>query len=215
MNKDSTFFVAIDTSYSFASIALFDRETVCYHHIIPEKHSHTKSLPLALKAGWDSLGISAKDIACIGINQGPGSFTGLRVGASLVKGLCFSQDIPLIAIDGPQAYADHLYETHRETYTDVFLLLNARKNNYYFASRRHQDEEASPSQFASMDEIQRQIDLCERPLVYINEDQMTPSKVMHAVHFEKTLRRRFDRQQFTDILTFEPNYLINNYQKKA
>ncbi len=63
-----------------------------------ENYSHGEQLHVFIEQAIDKAGISLKDIDAIAVGKGPGSYTGLRIGVSAAKGLCFSLDKPLISI---------------------------------------------------------------------------------------------------------------------
>ena len=64
-----------------------------------EQYSHSKSLHVFIDKLFKKIEISLGDLTAVSISEGPGSYTGLRIGVSAAKGICFALDIPLIAID--------------------------------------------------------------------------------------------------------------------
>ncbi len=75
--------------------------------------------------------ISLPEVELIAFSRGPGSFTGLRIGAGVVQGLAFAQDIPVANISSLQALAVHASRQHRET--EVVVAVDARMQEIYWA----------------------------------------------------------------------------------
>jgi tRNA threonylcarbamoyladenosine biosynthesis protein TsaB len=70
-----------------------------------EGKNHARSLALFVREMLDEIGIAPRQLDAVAVGAGPGSYTGLRVGVSLAKGLCYGLDIPLIAVDSLQSLA--------------------------------------------------------------------------------------------------------------
>lgn len=68
-------------------------------------YSHSAILTVFIEKAMHDAGISAKELAAVAVSQGPGSYTGLRIGVSAAKGICFALDLPLLALDTLQSMA--------------------------------------------------------------------------------------------------------------
>ena len=96
--------VALDTSTDFLSLAVTDGEHVFTHHErVGQKHAET-ALP-ALSRLLEEAGLALSSLDAVVYGQGPGSFTGLRIGCGLAQGLAFSANLPLIGIPTLDAVA--------------------------------------------------------------------------------------------------------------
>lgn len=96
--------LAVDTGTSFLSLALrVNGETLLYHEDVGSGQSGL-ILP-QIAALFAQAGISAADLGALVYAQGPGSFTGLRIGAGVVQGLAVPFDTPLIAVPSLDAVA--------------------------------------------------------------------------------------------------------------
>ena len=73
--------------------------------IAEEGYSHAEKLHVFIEEVIAEAGITVQDLVAIAVSQGPGSYTGLRIGVSAAKGLCYALNIPLIAIDTLQTLA--------------------------------------------------------------------------------------------------------------
>ena len=92
------YIINIETSTEVCSVALSNNGEMQLLRESDEGLNHSKLLPLFIDEIFKETGLRAKFIDAIAVSMGPGSYTGLRIGVSLAKGLCYSLDIPLIAI---------------------------------------------------------------------------------------------------------------------
>ena len=90
--------LAVDTSTSAISVALYDGVRVLSAETWVSQNYHTVELSKAVAESLARVDISPGDLRALGVALGPGSFTGLRIGLALAKGLAFSQKLPLIGI---------------------------------------------------------------------------------------------------------------------
>lgn len=90
--------LSIDTSTRAVGVALYDGVRVLSEMTWVSKNHHTVELAPAVAEALSRAGVEAGDLQAVGVALGPGSFTGLRIGLALAKGLAFSRHIPLIGI---------------------------------------------------------------------------------------------------------------------
>jgi len=90
--------LSIETSGPTGSVALVQDGKCLGTNIIYKSFSHSATLGVACEQLLENLGIKTNQLNAIALSNGPGSFTGLRIGASYAKGLCFGLGIPLIPI---------------------------------------------------------------------------------------------------------------------
>jgi len=90
--------IAIDTSGKFCSVAISLSNNIKDSIISKIPLSHSSELAVNLQQLINRYNIVIKDLDFIVINIGPGSFTGLRIGVSFAKGLCLSNNIPLVPV---------------------------------------------------------------------------------------------------------------------
>lgn len=90
--------LAIDTSTQSVGISIFDgTQFLCEETWISRRY-HTVELAQAVNLNLSRAGLSTKDLEVLGVAIGPGSFTGLRIGLALVKGLAYTHQLPVIGI---------------------------------------------------------------------------------------------------------------------
>lgn len=90
--------LAIDTASQFMSLALHDGRQIGFEATWRTRNNHTVELTPAIREALASAGCSPADLGAIAVAQGPGSFTGLRIGLGVAKGLAQAQALPLVAI---------------------------------------------------------------------------------------------------------------------
>ena len=90
--------ILIETSTSLCSTAIaVDGKVVCSREST-EPRAHAAMTAVFVKEMLDECGLGVRDCDAVAVSAGPGSYTGLRVGSSTAKGLCFGAEIPLIAV---------------------------------------------------------------------------------------------------------------------
>lgn len=90
----------IETATKNCSVSLCKNgQTVAIKEVSEEQFSHAEKLHLFIKEVLVVEGISLEDLNAVAVSKGPGSYTGLRIGVSAAKGLCYALNIPLIAVD--------------------------------------------------------------------------------------------------------------------
>ena len=122
--------LAINTStLQFALALLAEDGTLLTEHLMSEGKGHFGSLMPTLDLILTASESTIRDVTCISVATGPGSFTGLRVGLSLAKGLCHALNIPIVGISSLEAMAGQL------PYADlpVVPILHSRKGEVFTA----------------------------------------------------------------------------------
>lgn len=90
--------LAVDTSTTQVGLALYNENEVLAEMVWSSKQHHTTQLALALSDLMKRCDVTMDKVQALGVAIGPGSFTSLRVGLSLVKGIAFAKNIPIIGI---------------------------------------------------------------------------------------------------------------------
>jgi tRNA threonylcarbamoyladenosine biosynthesis protein TsaB len=121
------FFIALQSTYTHLEIGLFKANKVIAEIAI-DKIVATKDSIAQLDALLRQHTLHLRDIAFIAANQGPAPFTTLRVAISMVNGLAYASQIPLIGIDGLHGFLDEYAQRN----TAVVVLLNAFGNDVYY-----------------------------------------------------------------------------------
>ena len=94
------FILNIETATKNCSVSLAKNgETIAIKEYAGEGYAHAEKLHVFINDVINEANISFTDIDAVAVSMGPGSYTGLRIGVSAAKGLCYALSIPLIAID--------------------------------------------------------------------------------------------------------------------
>lgn len=90
--------LAVDTSTQSVGIALFDGNQILCEESWISRRYHTVELANAVQSNLFRAGLTAADLHVLAVASGPGSFTGLRIGLALIKGIAYTHKLPVIAI---------------------------------------------------------------------------------------------------------------------
>ena len=93
--------ILIETSASLCSVALAEEGRVVAYRESTDGRQHAALTAPFVKEVLDEAGLKVADCSAVAVSAGPGSYTGLRVGSSTAKGLCFGAGIPLISLNTP------------------------------------------------------------------------------------------------------------------
>jgi len=121
------YILSLETATDTCSVALSQKASVIAEEHISEGMRHSSALTSLIQKVLASAGLPSKDLAAVAISEGPGSYTGLRVGASTAKAICFAHDIPLIAISTLEGIA-HQYSQDE---IPILATLDARRMEVY------------------------------------------------------------------------------------
>lgn len=180
------------------------------------QYSHSELLHVFIQELLREASLLFEDVSAIAVSMGPGSYTGLRIGVSAAKGLCFSLDLPLIAVPTLKILAEQGID---KGYDFTVPLLDARRMEVYaavFNARGEQirDTRAEIVQGDSYREYVQQgkvlligdgAQKCRELLVHPNfvfNPARPSSREMAVLSYKK-----FMASQFEDVAYFEPFYL--------
>lgn len=121
----------LETSTKKCSVCLADKgEIISLEEINEGQFTHAEKLHLFIENVFLKAGVSMSSLDAVAVSKGPGSYTGLRIGVSAAKGLCFALDKPLIAIDTLEILA---HEAKSENDTIIVPMIDARRMEVYSA----------------------------------------------------------------------------------
>jgi tRNA threonylcarbamoyladenosine biosynthesis protein TsaB len=216
--------LCLETSTRSCSVAIGQKgKLFALKESLDEKHSHAENLTLYIEDVCKQANISLKDVDAIAVSKGPGSYTGLRIGVSTAKGLCYALGKPLIALNSLQAMAAgyiHLPSSIRHVPSLFCPMIDARRMEVYCAIY---DENLNEIKKTSADIIDEHSfsDLLEKNKIYffgdgaakcrsaishpnaIFTDDINPSAKSMLPLAEKL----FAERKFEDVAYFEPFYL--------
>ena len=209
----------IETATKNCSVSLSkDGVLLSVKEVSSDQFSHAEQLHVFFEQILSDQGLGFKDLSAIGVSKGPGSYTGLRIGVSSAKGLCYSLGIPLIAVDTLSVLARGIQADEGF----IVPMVDARRMEVYTAQFDHlyhclSDASAlviEESSFSSLLDMKLPIHLMgdgalkcrnvlNNELFVYHEDVIYPSaKDMVLLTYDKFLQKNF-----VDIAYFEPFYL--------
>lgn len=97
--------LAVESSTTVCSVALCDGEDLLSVREVNDGFNHAKLLTGFIEEVLDETGCDPSDLSGVAVSKGPGSYTGLRIGVSAAKGICFAHNIPLIGVSALEAMA--------------------------------------------------------------------------------------------------------------
>ncbi|AWX45145.1 tRNA N6-adenosine threonylcarbamoyltransferase [Flagellimonas maritima] len=180
-------------------------------------YSHSEQLHVFIEEVMKEASFSFSDIDAVAISKGPGSYTGLRIGVSAAKGLCFSLDVPLISVPTLQSMAFQLDINDDEV---IIPVLDARRMEVYSAVynsnhikiRETKAEIVNENSFAEYaiktkahivgSGAEKCKEFLKHPNFNFNTVIVPSSKEMALISYKK-----FQKGLFEDVAYFEPYYL--------
>lgn len=123
------YILSLDSTAVAASVALCDDERLLALTTIENGNTHSETLLPLIEQTLDRFGLRPHDMGLLACSVGPGSFTGVRIGVSTIKGLGFGTDIPCIGVSTLEALAYNLIGFDGL----ICPVMNARRNQVYNA----------------------------------------------------------------------------------
>lgn len=128
----------IETSTTNCSVSLSDNgEIQSIKELSDGGYSHGEKLHLLIKEILDESLVSSNQLDAVAVSKGPGSYTGLRIGVSTAKGLCYALDCPLISVSTLESLARQVKTTNGM----IIPILDARRMEVYSAIYNHRFEQ--------------------------------------------------------------------------
>ncbi|PWA10138.1 tRNA (adenosine(37)-N6)-threonylcarbamoyltransferase complex dimerization subunit type 1 TsaB [Flavobacterium laiguense] len=211
-----SYILNIETATKNCSVALAkEGKTILCKEIAEEGYSHAERLHVFIEEIIKEAGIELKDLVAIAVSQGPGSYTGLRIGVSAAKGLCYALNIPLIAVDTLKTLASQVTETDGL----IVPMIDARRMEVYsaiFSSTLEKEREILAEIITenSFEEVPEKLyfvgdcnEKCKTVLkkdnfVFLDAIKYPSANEMSALSFDK-----YKKSDTVDIAYFEPYYL--------
>ncbi len=135
--------LGIETSTAVCAVGLVREGKNAIERSLIESHIHSEKLLTLVQEVVAEAEIGLSEIDCIAISIGPGSFTGLRIGLSTAKGLCYALGKPLAAISTFEALATAAFDVHPEI-SKIVVMIDAKKSEYYVGRFEKANEDIKP-----------------------------------------------------------------------
>ena len=215
--------LCIDTTSEFCSVSLFINQNLIENNNSKIERSHSKLLIKLIDDTLNNNKLKIADIDIFSISKGPGSYTGLRIGLSAIKGFCYALDKPLVSINTLKILAISALENIDDKDFILCPMIDARRMEVYTKSFDHNLNELSNDQAIILEKDT--FDNYKDKKVYffgdgsdkfkkivsrknfIFLDNINPdSKFMGKLSYDKFINRNFE-----DLSSFEPNYIKDFY----
>jgi tRNA threonylcarbamoyladenosine biosynthesis protein TsaB len=211
-----SFILNIETATKNCSVAIAKNgETILCKEIAEEGYSHAEKLHVFIEEAIAEAKISVQDLVAVAVSQGPGSYTGLRIGVSAAKGLCFALNLPLIAVDTLQTLASQAKVSDGK----IIPMLDARRMEVYSEIFNAKLETERPILAEVIDENSFQdiketvyfvgdcAEKCKTVLTKENFIFLEDIKYPSAAAMSKISFDKYQKSDTVDVAYFEPYYL--------
>ncbi len=218
----NNYILCIETSNKICSTALCDFNQ---NYIIKESlepNSHSKYLTVFIQELFSQIDVP-QQLKAVAVSQGPGSYTGLRIGVSAAKGIAYALQIPLIAIDTLEIMTQGLIMEHKDVAGQAkFLipLIDARRMEVYTEIFDNSGKPLQPVKNLILDQNSFQDQLKQGKVVFFGDGATKLKNILqhpNAIFIENFYPRsnfmvklavnKYNTQDFADVAYFEPFYL--------
>lgn len=209
----------IDTSTSICSVALAKDGGIIAIKENNEGLNHSVLLGSYIDNILKENGTDAHQLDAVAVSMGPGSYTGLRIGVSIAKGLCFGADIPLIAIPTLQALALSVSSKIQEN-AWYCPMIDARRMEVYTAFFDRNNRTMTDTKAEIIDDNSFATILSEHKVYFFGNGSSKIKGTLSspnayyiekaetsAAHLVPLAEKLFEQKKFADVAYFEPFYL--------
>lgn len=218
------YILSIDTATPLCSVSLSKNGSTVYELVGDEPNMHASSLTLFVQRVLEEGNVDMSQLSAVAVSKGPGSYTGLRIGVSVAKGLCYALDIPMIANNTLEAMFSGFrgLSTKADESTLFFPMIDARRQEVYTQvfSLNGEIIEETKALIVDADTFNTYLEngnnliffgsgadkfeelFSSQSAIQIQVSFDTKASFQDAISFEK-----FQQNQFEDVAYFEPFYL--------
>ncbi|MCW8896847.1 MAG: tRNA (adenosine(37)-N6)-threonylcarbamoyltransferase complex dimerization subunit type 1 TsaB [Flavobacteriales bacterium] len=213
--------LGIETATKVCSIALSNENELLAIEEVGGAYSHAENVTNFIEKVVKKANINFNDIDAIAVSKGPGSYTGLRIGVSSAKGLCYALNKPLIAIDTLQAMA--LRMAKQISVKNLFFcpMIDARRMEVYTAIYNANNELVEPISAKIIDENSFSKYLDNQKVMFFGDGAekcktlfsgnknafFNESVLPSAIEINELALKKLNNNQLEDVAYFEPFYL--------
>jgi len=210
----------IETATQVCSVALsIDGKTITFKEEIGQ-NLHASNLTLFIEEVIETSGLKYQDLDAIAVSKGPGSYTGLRIGVSTAKGLCYALDKPLIAIETLKMMAAGFLFENPSCSGLICPMIDARRMEVYTTIFDPELNVLEPTSAKIIDETSFADLLANNEITFLGDgatkcaETITHSNAIFdnanfnsASYMSKLAYKAYEQAIFEDVAYFEPFYL--------
>ncbi|MDQ0783820.1 tRNA (adenosine(37)-N6)-threonylcarbamoyltransferase complex dimerization subunit type 1 TsaB [Chryseobacterium sp. W4I1] len=208
----------LETSSKNCSVAISDDENLlCLCEEVSENYKQSESLHTYVEWALEGAGLTMKDIEAVSLGKGPGSYTGLRIGAASAKGFCYGLKVPLIAVNSLESMIEPFLS---ENYDYIVPLIDARRMEVYTGVYDgNTGKELSRTEAKILDETSFE-EFKDKKVVFVGDGAKKAKEILDlpqadfrddlypsAQYLIKKTIEKINQKDFEDIAYFEPFYL--------
>ena len=209
--------LCIETATTNCSVALsVNGSVIALKEDLSKGYSHAELLHSFIEQVLEEAKIAMENLDTIAVSKGPGSYTGLRIGVSAAKGLCYALEIPLISVATLTSIAHRVTDDSEM----VIAMLDARRMEVYSAVFNSEKQQIRETQAEILTEnsfseylekgkvsfigsgVEKFMDICDHPNANFIIDQLPSAAQMATLAYSK---QKID--DIEDVAYFEPYYL--------
>lgn len=219
--------LSLETSTDVCSVALHDDGKLLSQAEIHEPQSHGAQLALLLDQIMRAADLVFREIKAVALTRGPGSYTGLRIGTSTAKGLCFALDIPLLSVGSLELLA---FQGRSYNASEALLcpMIDARRMEVYCLVTNHNLEVVKPVAAKIIDQNSFSELLNGNKMLFFGDGAEKCREVL--LHQNATFinnifpvasalgilaDQKYKAREFEDLINFKPFYLKEFVAKNA
>lgn len=211
----------IETATTNCSVSISENNQTLHTIEINDGFTHAENLHTFIQNTFSECSLKMKQLNAVAVSCGPGSYTGLRIGVSAAKGICYALKIPLIAINTLQVLSAGVKE--KLNISDALLcpMLDARRMEVYTALYNMALIEQRPTEAMIVDEETPTHFHFKKPIVFfgdgmpkcqqilntIEQVQFIPDIIPSSNNMSTLAYDKFKNNSFEDVAYFEPFYL--------
>lgn len=208
----------LETSSKNCSVAISDgEELLCLCEENSENYKQSESLHTFVEWALEGAKLTLQDLDAICLGQGPGSYTGLRIGASSAKGFCYGLKIPLIAVNSLETMIEPFLN---KGYDFIIPLIDARRMEVYSAVFKGSSGDMTVQTEAKVLDENSYQEYAAKKVVFVGDGAIKAKEILKLSNAEfkemvypsakyliKKAVEKFNQKEFEDIAYFEPFYL--------
>lgn len=219
--------LAIDTASTVCSVAILENNKLFAHKTMDDEKTHSQKLMPLLQGLFSEMNLTLKEIDLFGVDIGPGSFTGIRIGMATIKAFCDVYQKPVCGISSLETLAYHAKDFCEDSL--ICSMIDAKHGNVYVGFFSYTNGIYVPiqePQFDSMTHLLNSCQLFKKPIIFVGNasilfQDMIQSKLheqaifipkieknkTHAFYVGLATYAHYQKNEFCDSNDLQPMYL--------
>lgn len=169
--------LAVDTATTSCSVTVFDNETMLSESTLVRQQTHSKHLMEMIASVLGLAGITVTELNGFAITIGPGTFTGLRIGMSSIKGLAMASGKPVVGVSSLDALAMQAAPTSHL----ICPMIDARRGEVYFSRYRFKGECLNKEMDDLVLSPEEAVEYVDKPCVFVGNGALTYRKTIQQL----------------------------------